>query len=53
MTDFTRKPLFIQGARATYWQGTRNASAIPITAILTEDSIPILTELGEFLLTES
>ena len=52
MTDFTRKPLFIQ-EDGTFWKGSRASSSIPEDAILTEDGIPILTELGEYLLTES
>lgn len=56
MPDYTRKPAFRQGSAgiaASYWLGSRSSRSVPEDAILTEDGIPITTELGEYLLTES
>ena len=56
MVTYTRRPLFIRGSsttRGTYWRGSTASDQVPDNAILTEDDIPILTELGEYILTES
>ena len=54
MAEFSRKPLFIRGTSSTssFWKGSHTA-AVPATAILTEDGLPILTEDNDYILTES
>jgi hypothetical protein len=56
MTDYTRSPLFKKGAtrgQSTYWKGTRDSAGIPEDAILTEAGLPLMNEIGQYLLTES
>lgn len=52
----TRRSLYLRGTTsriASYWRGSRSAASIPEHAILTETSIPILTEYGQYIETES
>lgn len=56
MVDQTRRALFIRETAtkpASYWRGSRSAASIPEDALLTESSEPILTEFGQYILTET
>lgn len=53
---YTRDRLFRRGSstvKPTLWLGSRSSLSVPEDALLTEDGNPILTELGEYILTES
>lgn len=51
MTEYARRPLFRRGGgrSSTYWRGLKD---VPATVIQTEDSYPLATEAGEYLVTE-
>lgn len=52
----TRRALYLRGTTtipSTYWRGSRSAQSLPEDAILTEDGLPILTEIGEYIEIES
>jgi hypothetical protein len=55
MVDYTRKPLFQAGTSsidASYWIGSRRAIVVHDDVILTEDGLPLLTEVGSYLQVE-